>query len=54
MASEFSELCEMYQLSPGDPEAIDKLVYLINKSDENLDEEEIEFDNFYRNRNVFQ
>ena len=44
MASEFSELCEMYQLSPGDPEAIDKLIYLINETNENLDEGNISED----------
>ena len=29
MASEFTELCEMYGLSPGDPEAIDKLIHFM-------------------------
>jgi hypothetical protein len=33
MASEFTELCEMYGLSPGDPEAIDKLIHFIGESD---------------------
>ena len=29
MSSEFTELCEMYGLSPGDPEAIDKLIHFM-------------------------
>ena len=52
MASEFSDLksyiiglCEMYGLSPGDPEAIDKLIYLINEPDEDEDEDENGFNN---------
>jgi hypothetical protein len=38
MASEFTELCEMYGLSPGDPEAIDKLIHFIGSSDEEGDD----------------
>ena len=29
MSSEFTELCEMYGSSPGDPEAIDKLIHFM-------------------------
>ena len=49
MASEFSDLksyiiglCEMYGLSPRDPEAIDELIYLINEPEEEEEEEEEE------------
>jgi hypothetical protein len=38
MASEFTELCEMYGLSPGDPEAIDKLIHFIGESDDEGDD----------------
>jgi len=38
MASEFTELCEMYGLSPGDPEAIDKLIHFIGESDDEDDD----------------
>ena len=37
MASEFTELCEMYGLSPGDPEAIDKLIHFMADPDEEDD-----------------
>ena len=37
MASEFTELCEMYGLSPGDPEAIDKLIHFMADPDEDDD-----------------
>ena len=30
MSSEFTQLCEMYRLSPADPEAIDILIEKIN------------------------
>ena len=33
MSSEFTELCEMYGLSPGDPEAIDKLIHFMGEPD---------------------
>lgn len=33
------ELCEMYGLSPGDPDSIDKLIFLINRVDDSEDEE---------------
>jgi len=45
MASEFTELCEMYGLSPGDPEAIDKLIHFIGESDD-------EDDSWYFNENA--
>jgi len=38
MASEFTELCEMYGLSPGDPEAIDKLIHFIGESGDEGDD----------------
>jgi hypothetical protein len=47
MASEFIELCEIYGLSPGDPEAIDKLIFLINRTDDSRDEE------FYNDQGFF-
>ena len=31
MSSEFTELCEMYGLSPGDPDAIDIIIEECNK-----------------------
>lgn len=37
--SDFTELCEMYGLSPGDPDAIDKLIFLINRVDDSEDED---------------
>ena len=37
MASEFTELCEMYGLSPADPEAIDKLIHFMADPDEDDD-----------------
>ncbi len=37
--SDFTELCEMYGLSPGDPDSIDKLIFLINRVDDSEDEE---------------
>tara|TARA_R110002012_G_scaffold158608_4_gene320025 strand:+ start:940 stop:1131 length:192 start_codon:yes stop_codon:yes gene_type:complete len=45
MASEFTELCDMYGLSPGDPEAIDKLIHFIGESDD-------EDDSWYFNENA--
>ena len=45
MASEFTELCEMYGLSPGDPEAIDKLIHFMADPDE-------EDDTCYFNKNA--
>ena len=53
MASDFQELCEIYGLSPGDPgaisdpEAIDKLIFLINRTDKSRDEE------FYNDQGFF-
>ncbi len=47
MASEFAELCEHYGLSTGDPEAIDKLIFLINRTDGSRDEE------FYNDQGFF-
>jgi len=38
MASEFTELCEMYGLSPGDPEAIDKLIHYMAEPEEGGDD----------------
>jgi len=40
--SDFNELCDLYGLSPGDPDSIDKLIFLINEDDIS-EEEEIEF-----------
>lgn len=37
--SDFDELCEIYGLSPGDPDSIDKLIFLINREDDSGDEE---------------
>ena len=45
MASEFTELCDMYGLSPGDTEAIDKLIHFIGESDD-------EDDSWYFNENA--
>ena len=45
MSSEFTELCEMYGLSPGDPEAIDKLIHFMADPDE-------EDDTWYFNENA--
>ena len=45
MASEFTELCEMYGLSPGDPEAIDKLIHFMGEPDG-------EDDTWYFNKNA--
>ena len=45
MASEFTELCDMYGLSPGDPEAVDKLIHFIGESDD-------EDDSWYFNENA--
>ena len=49
--SDFNELCEIYGLSPGDPDSIDKLIYLINEEEisgdddfEFIDEEGFEID----------
>ena len=47
MASEFEELCEHYGLSTSDPEAIDKLIFLINRTDDSRDEE------FYNDQGFF-
>jgi len=47
MASDFQELCEIYGLSPGDPGAIDKLIFLINRTDNSRDEE------FYNDQGFF-
>lgn len=47
MASEFTELCETYGLSPGDPEAIDKLIHFIGESDDDGED-----DSWYFNENA--
>ena len=47
MASDFEELCEIYGLSTGDPEAIDYLIFLINRTDDSRDEE------FYNDQGFF-
>ena len=47
MASDFEELCEIYGLSTGDPEAIDKLIFLTTPTDDSRDEE------FYNDRGFF-
>ena len=46
MASEFTELCETYGLSPGDPEAIDKLIHFM------ADPADEEDDTWYFNENA--
>ena len=46
MASEFKELCDMYGLSPGDPEAIDKLIHFIGESDDDEEFENIDIDKY--------
>ena len=46
MSSEFTELCEMYGLSPGDPEAIDKLIHFM------ADPADEEDDTWYFNENA--
>jgi len=35
--SDFSDLCSSYGLSPGDPEAIDKLIHLMHEDDDDED-----------------
>ena len=45
MASEFTELCDLQVLSPGDPEAIDELIHFIGESDD-------EDDSWYFNENA--
>ena len=46
MSSEFTELCERYGLSPGDPEAIDKLIHFM------ADPADEEDDTWYFNENA--
>jgi len=43
MASEFQDLCDSYGLSAGDPEAIDKLIMIMNSNGDDMDEDDIEF-----------
>jgi len=42
MASEFQELCDSYGLSASDPEAIDKLIMIMNRNGDDMDDDEIE------------
>jgi|TARA_B110000211_G_C13947065_1_gene494375 hypothetical protein len=43
MASEFQDLCDSYGLSASDPEAIDKLIMIMNSNGEEMDDDDIKF-----------
>ena len=43
MSSEFTQLCEMYGLSPGDPEAIDILIEELSEPDDNDNDDDNDF-----------
>jgi|APSaa5957512622_1039677.scaffolds.fasta_scaffold115352_3 hypothetical protein len=43
--SDFSDLCSSYGLSPGDPEAIDKLIHLMHEDEDDEEDASWYFDN---------
>ena len=51
MSSEFTQLCEMYGLSPGDPDAIDIIIEECNKPVSEDDDDDYDhldhFEEFY-------